>query len=228
MFTSRRTHSQQNNNYHDSKQKRLHQIRIGFGPRALPGMISACIILAAPLAHADDGSLSDVITKGKVSGYLRSYEWSNNNFYNSDVDNNVFTLGGKLKAESGEVGHFSVGAAFYTSHALSSTNGADSYDPTLGTNINTLGELYLNYNNYSTNVRIGRQAIDTPFANSADYRMVPALYQGATVDYKPSENFSLTFGRISRYKTGRMPTSTGPITKRRGLSRNRDFKIHPT
>lgn len=169
----------------------------------LLGLSSASLLCAALTTHADDGgSFSDLITQGKASGYLRSYEWSNNNFYNTNISNNIFVVGGKLKAETGTVDGFSAGAAFYTSHTPQSTyNDPTSYDPTLGTNIDTLGESYLNYHNDSVNLRVGRQAIDTPFANGADYRMIPALYQGETFSYTPSQDFSLTFGRISRYKS---------------------------
>lgn len=160
-------------------------------------------ILAIPASHAS--SLSNFIDGGKVSGYLRAYEWSNHDRYFSTgtptATNNTFAIGGQLKAVSGAVDHFSLGAAFYTSHAPGLSYNPDNFEPTLGTNVDTLGEAYLNYDNHSFKARIGRQAIDTPFANSADYRMVPALYEGAVIDYSPFHFLQLTAGRIIRYKS---------------------------
>ena len=162
----------------------------------LLGIVIPVLLPAA--ARADDSSFSDLAAKGKISGDLRVYDWDNHNFYNSTTSNNTFVVGGKLKAESGEFHHFSIAAALYAAHTPGS---ADNVDPTLGTNINTLGELYLNYRNDWANLRIGRQAIETPFANSADYRMIPALYQGATLEINPASNYGFSFGRINRYKS---------------------------
>ncbi|MDE2598731.1 MAG: OprD family outer membrane porin [Rhodocyclaceae bacterium] len=168
-----------------------------------PALLATAILGAfSAQAKAEDNNTSSFISDGKVSGYVRAYEFSNRNFYNSPVDNDTFVLGGKLKAESGEVNHFSVAAAFYTAHTPQSTSDTSmNYDPTLGTDIDTLGEAYLNYRNEGFNLRAGRQVIETPFANSADYRMVPALYQGVTADYNPTKSYGFTAGRITHYKS---------------------------
>lgn len=190
--------------------------------RLSPALLTLTLpIMLCHGARADEGNFNDLITNGKVSGYLRSYEWTNSNFYNSPVNNSIFVAGGMLKAESGKLDHFSVGMAFYTAHTPQSTyNDPLNYDPTLGTNLDTLGQSYLNYHNGWINIRQGRQSIDTPFANSADYRMIPALYQGTTIDLTPSENLGFTFGRITRYKSWTSATfdrtnneTAGPFTK---------------
>lgn len=172
-----------------------------YRPAALVAAVLGLCNTQAMAVSSDTSSSGNFISDGKVSGYIRAQEWTNRNFYNGTADTDTFAVGGKLKAESGSVDNFSVGAAFYTSHTPQSTRDTPlNYDPTLGTDIDTVGELYVNYRNDWLNVRGGRQSIETPFANSADYRMVPALYEGITAEVKPAQNVSLSFGRIWGYK----------------------------
>ncbi|MDE3021814.1 MAG: OprD family outer membrane porin [Pseudomonadota bacterium] len=193
----------------------------------IPGIMACTLagLFTAVTSYAN--SFSSAIDSGKVSGYLRAYEWSNSNRYFSSTNNNTFVIGGKLKAESGVVDHFSAGAAFYTAHSPGLSSNPNQSEPTLGTDIDTLGEAYLNYHNQSVNVRLGRQKIETPFANSADYRMIPALYEGATLNFLATHDLSFTFGRITRYKSWTDNTfnrtnneTAGPFTKFPGIVNN--------
>jgi hypothetical protein len=141
---------------------------------------------------------ADTSNQAKVDGYFRSYLWSNDNFYFSGANNTALAIGGKLHAQTGQYDGFSAGASVYTSHAP--FNNSTNIDPTLGQNVDTLGEAYVDYKNKKVEIKAGRQSLDTPFANDADYRMVPALYGGVTAVVKPTDNLSITGARITDFK----------------------------
>ncbi len=60
-----------------------------------------------------------------------------------------------------------------------------SYDPTLtgldGENYAFIGQAYLNYEFGNTNVKVGRQRLDTPLIGSDDARMLPNLFEAAVL-----------------------------------------------
>lgn len=160
---------------------------------------ATCVIGCMSSQYANAADLTaDTSNQATVNGYIRSFNWTNHNFYYSGTDNNTFTIGGALHAETKKYSGFSAGGTFYTAQAP--FNSSSNIDPTLGKNINTVGEAYGDYKNSMVDIKVGRQSLDTPFANGADYRMIPALYGGVTAVIKPSDNVSITVDRINYFE----------------------------
>ena len=58
-------------------------------------------------------------------------------------------------------------------------------------------ELYINYKNSGLNIRVGRQIINTPLADSDDIRMVPNTFEAYIATYELN-NFTFTTGNLQR------------------------------
>lgn len=158
-------------------------------------------------------SIGSALANTKYSGYVRVADWIEHNRYQTDVGDNTFCIGGQLKASTGVFYGLSATFGFFTAHSLGlnsklpySPNPVPiapdraAVNPTLTPNIDVLGLAYLNWERKGFNLRVGNQRLKTPFANSADYRMIPLLYQGAKASYRLPGHGRLVAARIFRYK----------------------------
>ncbi|MBN2823994.1 MAG: OprD family outer membrane porin [Campylobacterales bacterium] len=120
------------------------------------------------------------------SGYLR---FGYQNFQDNAVNENDTAIGGKLNIEFQQKGYFTLGASFYTTNALVDKNnmgvpfyGSDSNSYTI------LGEVYLKAKVApKTLLKVGRQELDSPFANRDDIGMIPNTFEGVTLTYKDAD-----------------------------------------
>ena len=101
-------------------------------------------------------------------------------YQHDDNDNADLALGGKLHIETNDWYGLSAGASFYTTNHLGQHDGAtvpffdannDSYS--------LLGEAYIQGQWGNTTLKVGRQEIDTPFADTDDLGMVPNTFEAA-------------------------------------------------
>ncbi len=81
-----------------------------------------------------------------------------------------------------------------------------SYDPSLtgrnGEDYAFIGEAYLNYAFGNTNIKVGRQRLDTPLAGADDARMLPNLFEAAVVSNTDIEDTTLILAHVTRETTG--------------------------
>lgn len=142
--------------------------------------------------------LKSIFSEGKVSGNIRAYY--NTREYDYRPDEAAFSLGGALRGETAEVGWIKLGAGFYTAQDL----GTNSDDPMkvngrLGSDLEVLGEAYINVKQSGHSMTLGRQRIETPFANSGDAFMIPFAFEALT--YKAAfEKFVVEFDYINAIK----------------------------
>lgn len=146
---------------------------------------------------------SEFIRQGALSGELRSYFM--NRTFGGAVDSvqQANALGGRLLYETKPLRDFSLGLAFYTSQRMPFTP-----DTGGGTNLlapdqksfSVLGQSYLKYAKGNTTVKLFRQALDTPFMNQNDIKMVPVTYEAYTLDNKDIKGLKLTGSYITKVK----------------------------
>ena len=81
-----------------------------------------------------------------------------------------------------------------------------NYDPSLtgrdGENYAFIGEEYLNYVLDNTNIKAGRQRLDTPLIGADDARMLPNLFEAAVVTNTDIEDTTMTLAHVTRETTG--------------------------
>lgn len=161
---------------------------------------SAVALLGATQSFsAQAAPLQSYFDNGSVSGNIRAYY--NTREYEVRADEAAFSLGGALRAETGAMGALSLGAGFYTAQDLNTNDD----DPTkvngrLGSELEVLGEAYLKLSSESHTAKVGRQRIETPFANSGDAFIIPFAFEALSYQLKGSEKIGFEVDYINSIK----------------------------
>ncbi len=149
---------------------------------------------------------------GEVFGQFRTYYIDRT--YSGIVNNNRNSLatGGYIGYKSPDFNGFTAAVAAYgvygfNIHDVDSDSGdTQSYDPALmgrdGDNYAFIGQAYLNYALENTNIKVGRQRLDTPLAGADDARVLPNLFEAAVLTNTDIEDTTLTLAHITRETTG--------------------------
>ncbi|MBD3790177.1 MAG: outer membrane porin, OprD family [Campylobacterales bacterium] len=137
----------------------------------------------------------------EVNGYIRT------GLQVTDIDQDDtykdMALGGKLHIETNAYNGISAGVSFYTTNALGWHEGyGDAYGmPFFDGNNNSytiVGEAYIQGEWKNTLLKIGRQAIDTPFADTDDIGMVPNSFEAALIVNKDITDTTITVAQLQK------------------------------
>ncbi len=151
---------------------------------------------------------------GTFSGQFRAF------YVDRTMDNNHFignrnslAVGGWVGYDSAEWNGLSAGFKAYgvegiRLHDMAATNDPSwySYDPSLygdgGENYGFFGEAYLNYKRGDTNLKIGRQKLNTPLAGADDARMLPNLFEAAVLSNTDIQDTTLVLAQVTQMTVG--------------------------
>lgn len=164
--------------------------------------------VVATFAPAEEKEVSIVdrfkymFTDGKVNGQLKSM-YADYDYENGDVGTYATAIGGTIKYELAEYNGFNAGAAFSISHDINAITGNDSERnselSSLDGSYTELTEAYINYTYQDLNIRVGRQIIDTPLADSDDIRMIANTFEAYIVTYD-LDGLELMAGNLQRWQ----------------------------
>ncbi len=146
-----------------------------------------------------------MFSEGKVTGQLRMVAAGYDLKEIGESDNYAAAAGGMLKYELAELNGFNAGVAFTTSQDIDFITGDKNHakhNPELSSSegaYTELTEVYVNYKNSGLNIRLGRQLLDTPLADSDDIRMVPNTFEAYVASYDISD-FTLMAGNIQSWQ----------------------------
>jgi hypothetical protein len=134
-----------------------------------------------------------------IDGYIRA------GYQNTDIDGDRdytdIALGGKLHIDTLSWNGISAGASFYTTHALfgkNEGNGVPFFD--IENNAySILGEAYLLTQWDNTMFKIGRQELDTPFADTDDIGMIPNTFEAAVVINKDIPDTTIFLAQLQKW-----------------------------
>lgn len=108
-------------------------------------------------------------------------------------------LGGKLHIDTKAFYGINAAASLYTTNALGKQEGngipffdADNHSYTI------LGEAYLKGKWENTTLTVGRQEIDTPFADTDDIGMIPNTFEAAMLVSQITEDTTMTLGHLHK------------------------------
>lgn len=152
----------------------------------------------APLPAFCATELKSIFSEGTVNGNIRAYY--NTREYDHRPDEAAFSLGGALRGETAEIGWAKLGVGYYTAQDLD-TNSDDpaKVNNRLGSDLEVLGEAYIKIAKAGHGIVLGRQKIETPFANSGDAFMIPFTFEAFT--YKAAiQKFTVEFDYINAIK----------------------------
>ncbi len=144
-----------------------------------------------------------MFTKGKMTGQIRSMYAGYYQENDLVEDSHATAVGGMLKYELASLHGFNAGFAFTTSHDIGLMTGSgENHNAELSSqdgDYTELTEAYLNYNNSGLNIRLGRQVLDTPLADSDDVRMVQNTFEAYVGTYEISD-FTFMGGNIQSWQ----------------------------
>lgn len=167
-------------------------------PDHIVGLLIATSLSLPTLALGAD-SLKEVFSEGKVSGAIRSYY--NFRDFETKLDTSAFALGGYLHAETAPLRGFTLGGTFYVSDDVGTrSKNPARRNPNLPGQAYTLGEAYLQYRGFDTLFTIGRQKLDTPFANPSDAFMIPVTFEAVSLSNSSIKNLTLSVHYLDRIK----------------------------
>lgn len=147
--------------------------------------------------YADE--LRTIFNEGKIAGNIRAYY--NTREYDFRPDEAAFSLGGALRGETAEISGVKLGMGYYTAQDM----GTNSDDPMkvnnrLGSDLEVLGEAYISFAHASHRFTLGRQKIETPFANSGDAFMIPFAFEAFSYKASGLKGFAIEFDYINAIK----------------------------
>jgi hypothetical protein len=155
-------------------------------------------LLVISAIGVESGNLAEVFESAKVDGYLRGTYQSHNVKDGKTYEDDA--LGGKLHIETGAVSGVSAGASFYTSNAVFN-NDNKGLVPLRGESYKSysiLGEAYLKAEFGKSMLTVGRQEIETPFAQVDDIGMVPNTFEAAVFESKEIQDISIFLGQVQK------------------------------
>lgn len=169
-------------------------------------------------APGDVNSITEMFTKGEVYGRLRSnmfwWDWDQSHENVSSInDNNMWGLGGSLVYKTGFWNGLGATVGFYgtvpmtNDNTIGTTNygkaGKDTYhtrpDGTEGA-IGVFAEAYGEYKRGKTDLKIGRQMIDSKMLASNDTKMVPNTFEAAVIENKDLPDTTVRLGYVMSQK----------------------------
>ncbi|MDD2837660.1 MAG: OprD family outer membrane porin [Sulfuricurvum sp.] len=164
----------------------------------------------------DVNTVAEMFTKGEVYGRIRSnmflWDWDNEKL-NSTKDHDAWGLGGSLIYKTGFFNGFGATLGFYGTVPLTAENtigttnigkaGKDTYRTAADGSeeaIGVLAEGYLEYKAGKTDLKVGRQIIESTLLASNDTKMVPNTFEAAVVENKDVPDTKLRLGYITQQK----------------------------
>ncbi len=143
-------------------------------------------------------TLNDALKKTKVDGYLRGsyqvHDVKDDKTYRDDA------IGGKVHIQTGAFYGVTLGASLYSSNAMFNDDNKELV-PLRGENHKSyaiLGEAYMQLDFGKSMFKIGRQEIDTPFADRDDIGMVPNTFESAIFENRDIEDTTIFLGHIQK------------------------------
>lgn len=178
----------------------------------LSTIASTLIMAGGNIVPVEPKVSAQAVDYGTFSGQLRGFYIDRT--YTGSIENNRNSLavGGWFGYDSPTWNGLSVGIKAYGTNGFdihsedAKTAGSSSYDPSLyGDDFDNylyVGELYLNYTMGNTNLKIGRQRLDTPLAAADDARMLPNLFEAAVLTNTAIEDTTLILSHITKESVG--------------------------
>ena len=160
--------------------------------------LASVLILAAftPILVAEDA----VEDNSGVSGQLRFAYSNTEEGSGQNVDSAA--IGGRLGYVSPVWKGISVGATGYSSNVIGSLDDdalfLNSKGGPNGQGYSIAGELWLQAEFADTAIKIGRQAIDTPFADTDDIGMIPNTFEGVVISNHSLANTTITAMHLNK------------------------------
>ena len=149
-------------------------------------------------------ALSDAFSKAETNGQLRfgAIQIEDERRENSST----LALGGNLGVKTAPLAGVSLGATFYTSNALFGKDNEGIFLDSNNDSYSIIGEAYIQANLGKSSLKIGRQIVDTPYADSDDVGMVPNTFEGITLINQDVAHTTIVLASLDKWSGVDSPT----------------------
>jgi hypothetical protein len=133
-----------------------------------------------------------------VEGYVRvgyqNHDISTDKSYKSD------SIGGKLHIDTKEYQGVSGGVSFYTTNKINDHDkeGVGFFNSDYNS-YSILGEIYMEVVFGNTSVKLGRQELDTPFADTDDIGMIPNSFEAGVLINKDIKDTTIVLANVQKW-----------------------------
>lgn len=179
---------------------------------ALSVVASTLLIAGGDIAPAEAVVGAAGVDYGEVFGQSRTFYLDRTYSGGTNNNRNSLATGGYTGYKLPVFNGFSAAAAVYGTYGFdihdqdADVIGAASYDPALYgrdfENYAFIGQAYINYAFGNTNIKVGRQELNTPMAGGDDARMLPNLFEAAVLSNTDIENTTLIAAHATRETVG--------------------------
>jgi imipenem/basic amino acid-specific outer membrane pore len=167
-------------------------------------MKKIAVMSMAAVVALSANSIDKAFVAGKASGVIRTAYVDQDNVVGTDTHGT--SIGGILKYETADWNGLKLRVGAYVSQKLHAASG-DAEKNELNSDLSDIngksyayvGEAYLDYTMDDLNLRVGRQQIDTPFADTDDIRMHPNTFEAAIATYSGIKGTTLVGGYVTRW-----------------------------
>jgi len=111
----------------------------------------------------------------------------------------ALALGGQFRLQTPVKYGFGVGVGFYSTNALFGVNENHGFLGAQGKAYSIAGESWLAFEAGQTRLKVGRQAVDTPFADTDDIAMMPNTFEGVSVTNNTIQKVALTLLHLRKW-----------------------------
>ncbi|ASM34320.1 metalloid reductase RarA [Campylobacter sputorum subsp. bubulus] len=179
------------------------------------------LIVALIVCVNANENLSDALINGNFRGEIKAWYWDRTQEANPYNNENITNFGLELGYKTGSFYDFYFGTTAQMSFApISDKNAKDMFDIEQNTKGVVFSELYLGYNLSKTDIKIGRQFINTPLVAGNYARFFKESFQGATIKSSDLSDTTLFAGYIDRFQ-GRTSSVMGDSSGSEPIFRKR-------
>ena len=181
-------------------------------------ILSICLVTSFPISAF---AAPKFLRQSTLTGNIRSYFQTRD--LDTQADVSAYSLGGKLKFETGSLNGLKAGTAFYMATDLNvNRDDLGSKNGLLPvSSLSTVGEAFLKYSFSKTEFTFGRHKIDTPFMNPSDAFIAPVTYFGYSLKNNSFDHYEFTALHVTEIKLRQNNSfeDTGQyLTKRLGVT----------
>lgn len=114
-------------------------------------------------------------------------------------DEGELSIGGKLHLQTAPIAGMSFGTSFYTTNGINDKyNDGIAFFSTDQRSYSILGEAYIQAEIQNTFLKVGRQELDTPYADTDDIGMVPNTFEGLSVVNNDIEDTTIVLAHLQK------------------------------
>ncbi len=150
--------------------------------------LALVVVLTTSLyAQSLEGAFKNVTTDGYIRAGLQHQ------------DEGEMSIGGKLHMQTAPIAGISFGTSFYTTNGINEKhNDGVAFFSSDQNSYSILGEAYLQADIKNTLLKVGRQELDTPYADTDDIGMIPNTFEALSIVNSDLTNTTIVLAHLQK------------------------------